>query len=334
MQEDAATPVAADADPSEMDLSKAPRPQALVLQNAEQAYVERRGRGSRPRPRTGSLHMAVILLLTVVLASYICVRVGAVAFELTGIPWEQAKFQALSAFSNCGFTTRETEDIVAHPLRRRIASYLIILGNAGVVTTIATFASALVGAELKGALINLASISAFIGFVAWLAKRPILARQVRLTVQRWLAKRADFQPSTEALLRVDQGYCVTRLFLAEDSALLGQTLSSIQPGAHKLQILAIERDERFIPIPEAGEVLRSGDTIVVYGTDASVQAVFGPIVQRHLGLVTRLGTVDSSNVSDDTQGRARPQPVPPPVHRSQSMHELEGRPEASATPRL
>jgi hypothetical protein len=226
------------------------------------------------------------------------VRVGAVAFELTGIPWEQAKFQALSAFSNCGFTTRETEDIVAHPVRRRIAGYLIILGNAGVVTTIASFAGALVGADLKRAMINLASISACIALIAWLAKRPILAKQVRLALQRWLAKRADFQPSTEALLRVDQGYCVTRLFLPATSPQLGQTLSSIKPRAHKLQILAIERGRQFIPIPDDEEVLIAGDTIVVYGTDASVQAVFGPIVQRHLGLVTRLGTAQSSDVSD------------------------------------
>jgi len=232
--------------------------------------------------------LSVVLLLTVILASYICVRVGAVAFELTGIPWDQAKFQALSAFSNCGFTTRETEDIVGHPLRRRIASTLIILGNAGVVTTIATFASALVGAELRRAAASLLLISLCVGGIAWLAKRPILAQRLRLVVQRWLSKRAAFQPSAEALLRVDQGYCVTRLFLPGGSPAVGRALSMLQRREHRLQILAIERDGRFVPIPGDEEVLRAGDAIVVYGTVVAIEAVFGAAVQWHLGAVTRL----------------------------------------------
>jgi TrkA-C domain len=241
--------------------------------------------------------VSVVLLLTIILASYICVRVGAVAFELTGIPWDQAKFQALSAFSNCGFTTRETEDIVGHPVRRRIAGYLIILGNAGVVTTIATLAGALVGADLKQAGLSLLLIIACLGLIAWFAKRPILAQRLRLAAQRWLSSRADFQPSAEALLRVDQGYCVTRLSLPEGSTALGRALSVLKPREHRLQILALERDGRFIPIPENEEVLRTGDAIVVYGTDAAIAAVFGVAVQRHLGAVTRMLSEKVSSAS-------------------------------------
>ena len=248
--------------------------------------------------------MSIVLLLTVILASFLCVRVGAVAFELTGIPWDQAKFQALSAFSNCGFTTREAEDIVGHPLRRRIAGYLIILGNAGVVTTIATFAGALVGADLKRAGLNLLLISACLGLIAWFAKRPILARRLRLMAQRWLSKRADFQPSAEALLRVDQGYCVTRLLLSEGSPALGHALSVLRPREHKLQILAIERDGQFVPIPGDEEVLRTGDAIVVYGTDAAIVTVFGATAQRHLGAVTRLEATRLSDVQDLANSRA------------------------------
>ena len=234
--------------------------------------------------------MSVVLLLTVILASFVCVRVGAVAFELTGIPWERAKFQALSAFSNCGFTTRETEDIVEHPLRRRIATQLIILGNAGVVTTIATFASALVATDVTRAALHLLLVSSAVGLIAWLAKRPFLAQRVRLVVQRWLSKRAAFQPSAEALLRVDEGYGVTRLFLPASSPAVGRARSELEARGPKLQILAIERDEQFVPIPEGQERLRAGDAVVVYGTEAAIAAVFGAAVQRHLGVVTQLDT--------------------------------------------
>jgi hypothetical protein len=49
--------------------------------------------------------MPVIISLLVITISFIVVRIGAVAFELTGLPWERAEFQALSAFTTVGSTT-------------------------------------------------------------------------------------------------------------------------------------------------------------------------------------------------------------------------------------
>ena len=85
----------------------------------------------------------VFLLLISIVIAFIVVRVGAVALGLTGIPWEEAKFQALSAFTNAGFTTRESEQITRHPVRRRIASILIVLGNAGLIAVVGSFAGSM-----------------------------------------------------------------------------------------------------------------------------------------------------------------------------------------------
>ncbi len=87
--------------------------------------------------------MSVALFILVVAVSFIIVRIGAIAFQLTGLRWTQAKFQALSCFTGTGFTTRESELIVGHSQRRRIAALLMVLGNAGLVLLIATFANSL-----------------------------------------------------------------------------------------------------------------------------------------------------------------------------------------------
>ena len=87
--------------------------------------------------------MNLLLFIVMILISFIVVRIGAVAFELTGLEWSLAKFQALSCFSGTGFTTKEAELVVGNPQRRRIASVLMVLGNAGLVTLIATFANSL-----------------------------------------------------------------------------------------------------------------------------------------------------------------------------------------------
>ena len=87
--------------------------------------------------------MNLILFVVALIASFIVVRIGAIAFQLTGLEWSLAKFQALSCFSGTGFTTRESELIVGHPKRRKIASMLMVLGNAGLVMLIATFANSI-----------------------------------------------------------------------------------------------------------------------------------------------------------------------------------------------
>ena len=86
---------------------------------------------------------SVLLLLGIVAASLICVRAGAVALELTGMEPDKARFQALPAFTNTGFTTREAEEITGFPIRRRIITILIVLGRAGTVSVIAAFATSL-----------------------------------------------------------------------------------------------------------------------------------------------------------------------------------------------
>ena len=89
--------------------------------------------------------IALISLLIIIALSIIVVRIGAIALELTGLSSEIASFQAQSAFSGAGFTTTESEAMVTHPVRRRIIRILILLGGAGVTTSMATLVLAFVG---------------------------------------------------------------------------------------------------------------------------------------------------------------------------------------------
>src|ERR671933_1108354 len=82
--------------------------------------------------------MAIVAVLVVVAASLLITRVGTVALMLTGMSRESSRFQARSAFFGVGFTTTEAEAVVSHPVRRRIIAWLILLGNAGVVSVLGT----------------------------------------------------------------------------------------------------------------------------------------------------------------------------------------------------
>lgn len=92
--------------------------------------------------------MNIVLFVIVLVVSFIAVRIGAIAFQLTGLEWSTAKFQALSCFTSTGFTTKEAELITGDKQRRRIASVLIVFGHAGLVTMIATLANSLRAQEV------------------------------------------------------------------------------------------------------------------------------------------------------------------------------------------
>ena len=80
----------------------------------------------------------VLALLIIVTVSAICVKIGSVAFRMTGLDQDTASFQSLSAFSGTGFTTREAESVTKDRRRRKIAKGLMIAGNAGMAVAIAT----------------------------------------------------------------------------------------------------------------------------------------------------------------------------------------------------
>ena len=67
--------------------------------------------------------------LLVIIISFLVIRAGTIALMMTGMDRKKASFQALSAFTRAGFTTREAEAVVNNPQRRRIITWLIILGN-------------------------------------------------------------------------------------------------------------------------------------------------------------------------------------------------------------
>src|SRR4029079_3638578 len=54
---------------------------------------------------------AVFTVLIVLTCSLVVVRVATVGLTMTGLSKDLAQFQALSAFTGSGFTTRESEEI-------------------------------------------------------------------------------------------------------------------------------------------------------------------------------------------------------------------------------
>ena len=102
--------------------------------------------------------VAAFSLLIIFAVSFFFVRLAAVALRLTGLPEQNARFQAMSALTGTGYTTTEAEMIVNYPIRRKIIAWLMVFGNLGIVSVLSTLMISFVrtDAEMTAILTQLA----------------------------------------------------------------------------------------------------------------------------------------------------------------------------------
>ncbi len=209
--------------------------------------------------------MSIVLLIVFVCVSYLIVRIGAIALEMTGMETSRARFQALSAFSGTGFTTKEAELVVNHPRRRKIVTYLMILGNAGIVSVIATFVVSLRQSGLRPSL-NLAIIAASVYILYRIASHQKLAKKLTQKIRETLREKLHFEKvQVQELLQQSEGYGVASVLVGRDSKIAGLTLAKSGFSERDLMVLSIERDTGVISVPKAQNKIQAGDRLICYG---------------------------------------------------------------------
>ena len=215
-------------------------------------------------------YMGILLLSVFVVL--LAVRIGAFALELTGMEPEAARFQALSAFTGTGFTTSEAERVVRNRSRRRIITALILVGAAGLVTIIGTMAATFLDATgLSGFFIRL-SIVAVVVIILY---RIIMVSRLGSWIAHWLRKPLlkrvlATAPPIEEVFNTGKEHGIYLLTIREQSDCAGSSVGTLA-NEGDMQVLAIERGERFIDRPAAGEKVAPGDRLLVYGAGKSLQ---------------------------------------------------------------
>jgi hypothetical protein len=226
--------------------------------------------------------MNLVLFIIILVVSFITVRIGAVAFQLTGLEWSLAKFQSLSCFTGTGFTTREAELVTSNQQRRRIASILMVLGNAGFVTMIATFANSLrpTATSTKFSLpflppfipsglipwINLLVIIVVVYILCRLFTHTDVAKKFTKALKKRIVARKLIKPvSFEELVLISEGYGVSRIEICKGSPLVDCTLAKSKLREHDITVLAVMRGDKTISNPSANTKLLLGDELLSFG---------------------------------------------------------------------
>ena len=83
--------------------------------------------------------MSIAVVLIILIVMWLLIDVLSILLKMTGLDLEKSRFQVISMLTHTGFTTSESELIAQHPLRRRIASALMVLSYVTQVTLISLF---------------------------------------------------------------------------------------------------------------------------------------------------------------------------------------------------
>lgn len=210
--------------------------------------------------------ISVVSFLLIFALSMLVVRIGSIAFEMTGLSAEVAHFQSLSAFSGTGFTTDEAESVVKSPARRQIAVLLIRLGSVGLVTSISTMLLSFTGAG-KAAPERLLVLGLGVVLLIGLARSRAFNRLLTPLIERLLARYTSLDlKDYSSLLHLRDDYRIVEVDIKEQTWLANHTIGELHLSDEGVRVLGVKRSgENYIGAPPTDLLLLPGDLLVLYG---------------------------------------------------------------------
>ena len=215
--------------------------------------------------------IAIISLLTVATFSILIVRFATIALMITGLSRDSARFQAQSAFTGTGFTTKESESVVNHPVRRRIIITLMTLRSIGLITAITSLTLSFVGTEnTEDAWVRVIILSIGLLILLILSRSRWVDKYLTKLI-KWILKKWGHLEVKDyyALLHVSGNYTIMEIDVEEEDWVAGKSLKELDLPEEGILVLGIRRrDGTYIGAPRGDHHIFPGDTIIVYGNRA------------------------------------------------------------------
>ncbi|MCM3763996.1 hypothetical protein [Neobacillus niacini] len=207
----------------------------------------------------------IFFLLIYFMIIFTVIEIFVVLFRLTRLKVEVSRFQVISMMTGTGFTTDESELISGHPIRRKLATFLILFGvfsMAVIISSISEFLSN----GLR--LMEIGTVAAAVLLVLAILKLSGVQRLLFYFFNRKMEQTielADY-PIREIFLK-NNGDTMIGLRVYEDSQLANRTIRKVVPNIDEadLTVLFIKRGNLTIRKNIYYTTLHEGDQLLLYG---------------------------------------------------------------------
>ena len=212
--------------------------------------------------------LAIATVLAALLLSLLITRIATIALGVTGLSRESARFQARSAFTGVGFTTTEAESVMNHPVRRRVMLILMLLGNAGLVTIVASLLISFSRADdASQAWQRILLLLGGLVVIVFLANSKVVDKGMTRVITWALHRFTNLDVRDyAALLQLTAGFGVIELEVEPDHWTAKRSLEDVDLRKEGVAVLGIQKPDRsFVGVPNGASVVEPGDTLILYG---------------------------------------------------------------------
>ncbi len=213
------------------------------------------------------LFIYMIIIMTVI-------EIFVIFFRLTGLKKEVSRFQVISMMTGTGFTTGESELILGHPIRRKLATFLILFGAfslAVIISSISQFLSE--GLRTKEILTGAAAVIIVLAVLKLASIQRVLSQVFNRKMKPQM-ELADL-PIRDVFLK-NKDDALINLHIDGSSQLVNRSLSETVKGHNDLElvVLFIQRGEVRIRKNIYDTTLHEGDQLLIYGTKKEILQKF------------------------------------------------------------
>lgn len=201
------------------------------------------------------------------------IEVSAILLEQTGLRKEVARFQAISLLTGTGYTTSESDLIVDHPIRRKIASFLIIFGNISFAIILAYVISFFVNATIYLSDLGIGIAVLFVAII--IIRTPMVHSFLSRRIGSRLDKYMVHHKSVEEVFHLNGKNAMYQFILKEShKKIINVPLKELRLVDRDVKILSIQRNHQSIKNPTGSTVLLPGDEVLVYGNVDRIHEYF------------------------------------------------------------
>lgn len=219
--------------------------------------------------------ISLISLIIIFALSLLITKIASEALVHTGLSKQAARFQARSAFTGVGFTTSESENIVNHPLRRKIVMTLMLVGNVGIISAIASLMLTFIKTD-DNFLPDYIKVIIIIGSIGalWLFSRSSwLERQLVKLIKKGLKKFTTLNIKDYVeLLNLTREYEITVLEVQKNDWIENKALNDLKLRQEGINVIGIRRpDGSYIGSPEGNTEITENDRLILYGREKTLR---------------------------------------------------------------
>lgn len=226
-----------------------------------------------------NINLAIALFLLVGFIYMMLISIFTVLFRLTGVTQEKARFQVISLFTTSGFTTRESEIMLATLERRRLSRGIMLTGYVFSVLIVSLIINLALSIPQSNAsdfgLITILITAAFIIIFVLSRIKPVRSRFTHF-IETLALKSLRSDETKIVILDFYHDKIIAQVLIKElPEELRGKTLEESDiKNRYDVQILLINRKGDARLGVSKDDILEDGDTLTVYANEKKLNNLF------------------------------------------------------------